>query len=122
MTVNDVAVLLGDSDPEVVTEAVRAVSALKGTDFLADLAVVYRRVPEARLAVLEALTVLDAHQSLDLFEAAAMGSDPELRRAALEGLRAAGSPRSERILGALAAAAAGPVSTQHFSSSHLGPI
>ncbi len=97
-----VAALLGDPDPEVVMEAVRAVGALEGTEYIADLVVTYRRVPEARLAVLETLTRLDAHQSLDLFETVLQGADPELQRAALAGLQAADSPRAARILRSLA--------------------
>ena len=95
---DNVAALLGDPDPEVITEAIRSVGALNGTEYIVDLDVIYRRVPEARLAVLETLTLLDAHQSLDLFEAALKSGTPDLQRAAADGLRAANSPRAERIL------------------------
>ncbi len=95
---DDVAALLGDADPAVITEAVRAVGLLNGTEFIPDLIVVYRRIPEVRLVVLETLAELDAHQSLDLFEAALQEADADLRRAALDGLRAADSPRAARIL------------------------
>lgn len=93
-----VAALLGDPDPEVVIEAICSVGALNGTEYVADLGVIYRRVPEARLAVLETLALLDAHQSLDLFDAALKSGSPDLQRAAADGLRAADSPRAERIL------------------------
>lgn len=96
--VDDAAVLLGDPDPEVATEAVRAVSALNGTEYIADLTVVYRRIPQARLTVLEGLASLDAHQSLHLFETALNETDPQLRYAAVDGVRAANSPRADRIL------------------------
>lgn len=93
-----VATLLGDPDPAVAGEAVRTIGVLDGTEYIADLKVVYRRLPEARLCVLETLANLDAHQSLDLFEAALKECDPVLQNAAMEGLRAANSPRAERIL------------------------
>lgn len=104
-SLDEVACLLGDPDPEVVTEAVRAVGALNGTEYLADLQMTFRRVPEARLTVLETLARLDAHQSLDLFESALNGNDSNIRSAALAGLRAANSPRAERILQSVADAA-----------------
>ena len=94
----DVATRLGDSDQNVVIEAVRALAQHGADEYIPELRFLYKRVPETRIAVIEALRTMNAHEGLDLLENAIQQSDSPLKEAALETLRSMDSPRVRKLL------------------------
>ena len=96
--VGDVARRLGDSDPEVVIEAVRVLGRHQAVEYLPELRYLYKKLPETRVAVIEALRLIDPHEGLDLLENALQQGDLLLRDTALETLRAMDSPRVRKLL------------------------
>lgn len=88
--VTDLAAALADRDPRVVCAAALGLGNHRAVQCLDDLSVVYRRVPPARAAVVEALGQIGTPAALSIVRKALEDQDPAVREAAEHALEHAG--------------------------------